>query len=170
MARRVARSRKASFVHDSRIIVSIRTRHVSRQTVSVRDISATALSGSSSSTWNVDLLSAAQFEPDPVQVNDDPGASDRRSLGRRHLRALAAVAAHRWPWAMRIGRSSVPPKTVSVAFAGAWPDHRPIRRGQCEPHLVAGRKYRACVVELNAHLVALSRPPTAQAFRVRHGV
>src|SRR5262249_17277248 len=37
------------------------------------------------------------------------------------------------------------------------PDHRPVSRGFPKPRLVAERKYRACIVELNAHAVALAR-------------
>src|SRR5262249_54142538 len=37
------------------------------------------------------------------------------------------------------------------------PDHRPVSRRYRKPHLVAERKYRACIVELNAHAVALAR-------------
>src|SRR5580704_16860586 len=36
------------------------------------------------------------------------------------------------------------------------PDHRPVGRRYRKPHLVAGWKYRACIVELYAHAVALT--------------
>ena len=36
------------------------------------------------------------------------------------------------------------------------PDHRPVSRRYRKPHLVAGWKYRACIIELDAHSVALT--------------
>src|SRR5262249_48499697 len=35
------------------------------------------------------------------------------------------------------------------------PDHRPVSRRYRKPHLVAGGKYRACIIELDAHAVAI---------------
>src|SRR5215469_5187602 len=39
---------------------------------------------------------------------------------------------------------------------GTRPDHRPVSRRYREPYLMTGWKYRPCIVELDAHPIALS--------------
>ena len=97
----------------------------------------------------------SQFDPQPVDPNDPrrtfvvaraarsrvPAAAQLRiGSGRRAHRQFERSAEHRYRCVVR-----------------RWPDHRPIRRGKRHPDPVSGRKYRASVIELDAHAIALAR-------------
>src|SRR5271155_4076536 len=104
------------------------------------------------------LVLCAQFQANAVDTFDPHtiAMKDGWLLGWRRLR----FGKRREPGVRDVGRAlrqiERAGKDLQRRRLRTGPDHRPVGCRYRKPHLVAGRKYRARVIKLDAHAVALT--------------
>ena len=104
------------------------------------------------------VVLGAQFEADAVDAFNPDAIATRDGWlvgdavcgsGRGESLASATLG-------QRCGRSSVPGVDLQRRRLRTRPNHRPVSRRYRKPHLVAGGKYRTCIVEPDADAVAFT--------------